>query len=80
MIAKGSNEYELWKEIYGIRNKHVGQCNTDEDFKTVVVETAVLYDKYKNTDAAVPARWGSMMLREMFNTEWMIAHGGGSGE
>ena len=76
MIVKGSNEFELWKEIYGIRNRHAGQCNTEEEFKAVMYESAELYKKYQSTDAAIPAKWGSMMLREIFNNEWMIKHGG----
>ena len=76
-IAKGSNEFELWKEVYGIRNRYAGNCNTDEQFKAVMNDSAALYEKYSKTDAAVPARWCCIMLREMFNNEWMIEHRNG---
>lgn len=73
-IVKNSNEFNLWKEVYTIRNKYANNVTTDEQFKAVMDETRVLFDKYKDTDAAVPARWCSMMVREIFNEEWKIAH------
>lgn len=68
-IAKNSPEFELWKEIYTLRNKYSGTVKTAQQLKAVCDETAALYDKYKNTDAHIPAMWTCLALREMFNEE-----------
>lgn len=75
-IKRGTNEFELWNDVFLLRSKYAGEVNTDEQFKKVLEESAALYDKYKDTDAAIPARWCSMMVREIFNTEWKVKHGG----
>lgn len=76
MIKKGTNEFELWREVYTIRAKYAGECDDMRQFNAMMQEAAALYDKYKDTDAAIPARWCSMMIREIFNTEWKVKHGG----
>ena len=76
-IPKNSNEFNLWKEVYLLRSKYANEVKTDEQFKMVMKEAGKLYDKYKDTDAAVPARWCCSMIREIFNNEWMIEHRNG---
>lgn len=71
MIAKGSNEYNFWKELYMIRNKYHEQIKTDEAFSNMLNECRALNSKYENTDARIPAKWCTQMLLEMFNEEYM---------
>ena len=37
-IVKNSNEFNLWKEVYTIRNKYANNVTTDEQFKAVMDE------------------------------------------
>ena len=73
-IVKNSNEFNLWKEVYTIRNKYKDEVKDEYDLKKVTDETSKLFNKYDNTDAHVPALWCCMMLREMFNEELMARH------
>lgn len=72
-----AQERSLWASVYDIRNRYKGKVDNDEQFKAVMDEAGELYDKYKDTDAAVPARWCCSMIREIFNNEWMIEHRNG---
>ena len=73
-IAKNSNEFNLWKEVYTIRNKYKDEVKDEYDLKKVTDETSKLFSKYDKTDAHIPALWCCMMLREMFNEELMKRH------
>lgn len=68
-------ERRMWALAFHIRGRYI-QIETQEKYEKAMQEAAALYDKYKNTDAAIPARWCSMMIREIFNTEWKVKHGG----
>lgn len=70
MIPKESNEFKLWREVFILRDKYSPLARSnDEAFKEMVIETRNLYEKYKDTDAEVPALWCCHALREMFNEE-----------
>ena len=47
-ITKNSNEYELWKEVYTLRNKYSGIVKDEESLKQVVDETNKLFEKYED--------------------------------
>ena len=73
MIAKDSKEYQLWKEVYVLRNKYSGMSKYDDEaFNNMVEETRQLYAKYEDTDAHIPALWCCHALREMFNEEYRV--------
>ena len=74
-ITKNSPEFDLWKEVYMLRNKYHEQIRTDEAFSNMLNECRALNSKYKNTDAHIPAKWCAQMLSEMFNEEWMLKQG-----
>ena len=72
MIEKNSAEYNLWKEIYLLRNKYVGiESNDENGFAGMVNECRALYKKYEKTKTEIPARWATQMLMEIFNEEVM---------
>ena len=73
-ITKNSNEYELWKEVYTLRNKYSGIVKDEESLKQIVDETNKLFEKYEDTDAHIPALWCCMAIREMFNEELAQKH------
>ena len=70
-ITKNSPEFDLWKEVYMLRNKYHEQKKTDEAFSNMLNECRTLNSKYENTDARIPAKWCTQMLLEMFNEEYM---------
>lgn len=73
-IEKNSNEFNLWKEIYMLRNKYHGMKDDDKAFKAMYDETEKLFEKYDDTDAHVPAFWACFAIREMFNEEAKEVH------
>lgn len=76
MIEKNSTEYNLWKEIYLLRNKYYGLESNDENgFAGMRNECEELYKKYEKTKAEIPARWACQMLMEIFNEE-VVSEGG----
>ena len=65
-IEKGSPEFQMFQEFWGLRQKYHDSDNTDEFWDGFIKEVSLFIDKYKHEDFGVfVSEIGSAMLDDV---------------